>query len=451
MVILYIITTIVDSCVKKSGDYMKIKRDKYLNDLILRKNNGLVKIITGIRRCGKSYLLNNLFYDYLLSQGVNEDHIIKFAFDSADDLNLIGENFIELEKNKQKVDPKKFMNFIKNKILDDEIYYLLLDEVQNLGCFESVLNGYLRKNNIDLYVTRSNSKFLSSDILTEFEGRGDEIHILPLTFSEYYSIFDGSMDEAYEQYSMFGGLPLVALMNNSEQKSKHLISQLEKVYLKDIIVRNRLKADSDIGELLDIIASGISSYTNPTKLENSFRSIKKVSITRATIETYIKYFSDAFLISKSIKYDIKGKKYINTPYKLYFEDIGLRNAKLSFRQIEPTHIMENIIYNELRYRGFNVDVGVVESRERENGKELRKYYEIDFVATLGSKKYYIQSAYDIPNDDKWSQETKSFDRVPDSFKKIIIVRNPIVYRHSDKGYLIIGLFEFLLNQNSLEL
>lgn len=430
---------------------MEIKRDKYLNDLIIRKNNGLVKIITGIRRSGKSYLLNNLFYDYLLKCGVNDDHIIKFAFDSADDLDLIGEDFIELEKNEQKVNPKKFLTYIKSKILDGETYYLLLDEVQNLGSFESVLNGYLREKNIDIYVTGSNSKFLSSDIITEFEGRGDEIHILPLSFSEYISIFDGSKDEAYEQYSMFGGLPLVALMSNNEQKSKYLITQLEKVYLKDIITRNGLKVDSNIRELLDVIASNISSYTNPTKLEDSFRSVKKVSIARSTIETYINYFIDSYLISKSIKYNIKGKKYIYTPYKLYFEDIGLRNAKLEFRQIEPTHIMENIIYNELRYRGFNVDVGVVESRERENGKELRKYYEIDFVATLGSKKYYIQSAYDIPNQDKWLQETKSFDKITDSFKKIIIVRNPIVPRQSEKGYLIISLFDFLLNQNSLEL
>lgn len=430
---------------------MEIKRDKYLNDLIIRKNNGLVKIITGIRRSGKSYLLNNLFYDYLLKCGVNDDHIIKFAFDSADDLDLIGEDFIELEKNEQKVNPKKFLTYIKSKILDGETYYLLLDEVQNLGSFESVLNGYLREKNIDIYVTGSNSKFLSSDIITEFEGRGDEIHILPLSFSEYISIFDGSKDEAYEQYSMFGGLPLVALMSNNEQKSKYLITQLEKVYLKDIITRNGLKVDSNIRELLDVIASNISSYTNPTKLEDSFRSLKKVSIARSTIETYINYFIDSYLISKSIKYNIKGKKYIDTPYKLYFEDIGLRNAKLEFRQIETTHIMENIIYNELRYRGFNVDVGVVESRERENGKELRKYYEIDFVATLGSKKYYIQSAYDIPNQDKWLQETKSFDKITDSFKKIIIVRNPIVPRQSEKGYLIISLFDFLLNQNSLEL
>lgn len=429
---------------------MEIKRNKYLNDLVLRKNNGLVKIITGIRRCGKSYLLNNIFYNYLLENGIKEDHIIKFAFDSADDLELINEDFIELEKNKQQVDPRKFMNYIKSKIVDHDMYYLLLDEVQNLGSFENVLNGYLRKNNIDLYVTGSNSKFLSSDIITEFEGRGDEIHVLPLSFSEFYSIFNSSKDEIFEQYLMFGGLPLVALMKNNEQKSKHLISQLEKVYLNDIIAHNRLKIDSNIKELLDVIASGIGSLTNPTKLENSFKSIKKVSISKETIEKYINFFIDSFLISKSLKYDIKGKKYINSPYKLYFEDIGLRNAGLNFRQIEPTHIIENIIYNELRYRGFNIDVGMVETRETINNKEKRKYYEVDFIAYLGSKKYYIQSAYDIPNEEKWDQETKSFNKINDSFKKIIVVRNQVVPRYNEKGYLIISLFDFLLNSNSLE-
>lgn len=429
---------------------MEIKRNKYLNDLVLRKNNGLVKIITGIRRCGKSYLLNNIFYNYLLENGIKEDHIIKFAFDSADDLELINEDFIELEKNKQQVDPRKFMNYIKSKIVDHDMHYLLLDEVQNLGSFESVLNGYLRKNNIDLYVTGSNSKFLSSDIITEFEGRGDEIHVLPLSFSEFYSIFNSSKDEIFEQYLMFGGLPLVALMKNNEQKSKHLISQLEKVYLNDIIAHNRLKIDSNIKELLDVIASGIGSLTNPTKLENSFKSIKKTSISKETIEKYINFFIDSFLISKSLKYDIKGKKYINSPYKLYFEDIGLRNAGLNFRQIEPTHIIENIIYNELRYRGFNIDVGMVETRETINNKEKRKYYEVDFIAYLGSKKYYIQSAYDIPNEEKWDQETKSFNKINDSFKKIIIVRNQVVPRYNEKGYLIISLFDFLLNSNSLE-
>ena len=392
---------------------MEIKRDKYLNDLVMRMDNGLVKVITGIRRCGKSYLMNTLFYNWLLDHGVNSYHVIKFAFDSAEDLELIGEDLFELEKNKQKVDPKKFMSYIRGLITDDEKYYLLLDEIQNLGSFESVLNGYLRKNNLDLYVTGSNSRFLSSDILTEFEGRGDEIHVLPLSFSEYAAAFSGTREEAYEKYAMFGGLPLLFSMKTDEQKTKHLISQAEKVYIKDVINRNGLREKSDVGELLDVLASGISSFTNPTKIEATFKSVKQSSITRATIDRYIDYFIDAFMISKAKKYDVKGRKYIQTPFKIYFEDIGIRNARIGFRQVEPTHIMENIVYNELRYRGYEVDVGVVESRERENGKDVRKVYEIDFVATLGSKKYYIQSAYDIPSEEKWLQETRSFDKVAD--------------------------------------
>ena len=387
---------------------MEIKRDKYLNDLVMRMDNGLVKVITGIRRCGKSYLMNTIFYNWLLDHGVNSFHIIKFAFDSAEDLELIGEDLFELEKNKQKVDPKKFMSYIRGLITDDEKYYLLLDEIQNLGSFESVLNGYLRKNNLDLYVTGSNSRFLSSDILTEFEGRGDEIHVLPLSFSEYAAAFSGTREEAYEKYAMFGGLPLLFSMKTDEQKTKHLISQAEKVYIKDVINRNGLREKSDVGELLDVLASGISSFTNPTKIEATFKSVKQSSITRATIDRYIDYFIDAFMISKARKYDVKGRKYIQTPFKIYFEDIGIRNARIGFRQVEPTHIMENIVYNELRYRGYEVDVGVVESRERENGKDVRKVYEIDFVATLGSKKYYIQSAYDIPSEEKWLQKTGLF-------------------------------------------
>ncbi|MBO4220134.1 MAG: ATP-binding protein [Clostridia bacterium] len=430
---------------------MEIKRDKYLNDLIIRMGNGLVKVITGIRRCGKSYLMNNLFYDWLLSNGADSFHIIKFAFDSADDLELIGEDLFELERKKQKVDPKKFMSYIRDQITDDEKYYLLLDEIQNLGSFESVLNGYLRKKNLDLYVTGSNSRFLSSDILTEFEGRGDEIHVLPLSFSEYASAFSGSREEAYEQYSMFGGLPLLFSMKTDEQKTKHLISQAENVYIRDVISRNNLRDSSDVGELLDVLASGISSFTNPTKIEATFKSVKRSSITRVTIDRYIEYFTDAFMIKKAKKYDIKGRKYIQTPFKIYFEDIGIRNARIGFRQIEPTHIMENIVYNELRYRGYEVDVGAVESRERENGKDVRKVYEIDFVATLGSKKYYIQSAYDIPGEEKWLQETRSFDKVADSFKKIVLVRNPVISHYSDKGYFIMGLLDFLMNENSLEL
>ncbi len=433
------------------GPFMEIKRDKYLNDLIVRMNNGLVKVITGIRRCGKSYLMNNIFYDSLLRQGIDRFHIIKFAFDSAEDLELIGEDFIDLEKNNQKVDPRKFMAYIKSKITDSENYYLLLDEIQNLGSFESVLNGYLRKDNLDLYVTGSNSRFLSSDILTEFEGRGDEIHVLPLSFSEFYDAFDGTRDEAYEKYSMFGGLPLLFSMRTDEQKSKHLISQAEKVYIRDIIKRNGLRDSSDIRELLDVLASGIASFTNPARLADTFRSVKQSNLSRVTIDKYIDYFTDAFLISKAKKYDVKGRRYIQTPFKLFFEDIGIRNARLGFRQMEPTHIMENIVYNELRYRGYEVDVGIVEARERENGKEVKKSYEIDFIAALGSKKYYIQSAYDIPTEEKWVQETRSFDKANDSFKKIVLVRNPVVPHYDEKGYVIIGLLDFLIDQNSLEM
>ena len=430
---------------------MEIKRDKYLNDLIIRMNNGLVKVITGIIRCGKSYLMNNIFYDYLLRQGIDRFHVIKFAFDSAEDLELIGEDFIELEKNNQKVDPRKFMSFIKSRITDSDKYYLLLDEIQNLGSFESVLNGYLRKDNLDLYVTGSNSKFLSSDILTEFEGRGDEIHVLPLSFSEFYAAFDGTRDEAYEKYSMFGGLPLLFSMKTDEQKSKHLISQAEKVYIKDVIKRNGLRDSSDIRELLDVLASGIASFTNPARLADTFKSVKQSNLSRATIDKYIGFFIDAFLVSKARKYDVKGRRYIQTPFKLYFEDLGIRNARIGFRQVEPTHIMENIVYNELRYRGFEVDVGIVEARERENDKEVKKSYEIDFIATLGSNKYYIQSAYDIPSEEKWVKETRSFDKTKDSFKKIVLVRNPVVAHHNEKGYVIMGLLDFLINQNSLEL
>ena len=429
---------------------MRIDRDKYLHALKIRMHNGMVKVITGMRRSGKSYLLNEIFADYLLSIGINEGHIVKFSFDSADDLDLIGEDILEIAKEKRKVDPKKFLTYIKQKIFDDENYYILLDEIQNLGSFESVLNGYLRKKNIDLYVTGSNSKFLSTDVLTEFEGRGDEIHVFPLSFSEFNSVYKGSKDEAYEEYCIYGGLPLLSLMESDEQKIKYLESQLKKTYLKDIVERYGLKNDTNISELLDILSSNISSLTNPTKLEATFKSIKNATISRITIAKYIDYFIDAFLISKAVRYDVKGKKYIDTPFKLYFEDVGIRNARLGFRQVEPTHIMENIVYNELRIRGFNVDVGVVESREIVEEKEIRKYYEVDFIATLGSKKYYIQSAYDIPDMEKWIQETKSLKKINDSFKKIVIVRNPVVSRYNDDGFMIVGLLDFLLDENSLD-
>lgn len=430
---------------------MEIKRDKYLEMLQIRRHNGFIKVITGIRRCGKSYLMNDIFYEKLRQEGVDESHIIKFAFDSAEDLLLIGEDLQDLFINKKKVDPKKFMTFISQRMIDNDMYYLLLDEVQNLGCFEAVLNGYLRKKNMDVYVTGSNSKFLSSDVLTEFAGRGDEIHVLPLSFSEFYANYQDGLDYAFDDYMIYGGLPAVALMKTSEQKSSYLKTQLQNVYLKDLVERNNLNSDENIGELLDIIASGISSLTNPTKLANTFKSIKNTSLSALTIDRYITYMQQAFILSKVNKYDVKGKKYINTPYKIYFEDVGLRNARLDFRQIEETHLMENIIYNELRYRGYNVDVGFVETRENIDGTLKRKQLEIDFVANQGNKRYYIQSAYDIPNEEKMKQETKSLDNIDDSFKKIIVVRNSIKPRRNEKGYLIVGLEEFLLDPNSLEL
>lgn len=430
---------------------MEIKRDKYLEMLQIRRHNGFIKVITGIRRCGKSYLMNDIFYEKLRQEGVDESHIIKFAFDSAEDLLLIGEDLQDLFINKKKVDPKKFMTFISQRMIDNDMYYLLLDEVQNLGCFEAVLNGYLRKKNMDVYVTGSNSKFLSSDVLTEFAGRGDEIHVLPLSFSEFYANYQDGLDYAFDDYMIYGGLPAVALMKTSEQKSSYLKTQLQNVYLKDLVERNNLNSNENIGELLDIIASSISSLTNPTKLANTFKSIKNTSLSALTIDRYITYMQQAFILSKVNKYDVKGKKYINTPYKIYFEDVGLRNARLDFRQIEETHLMENIIYNELRYRGYNVDVGFVETRENIDGTLKRKQLEIDFIANQGNKRYYIQSAYDIPNEEKMKQETKSLDNIDDSFKKIIVVRNSIKPRRNEKGYLIVGLKEFLLDPNSLEL
>lgn len=430
---------------------MEIKRDKYLEKLQIRKHNGFVKVITGIRRCGKSYLMNELFYEKLKEDGVKNDHIIKFAFDSAEDLLLIGEDLHDLAGNKKKVNPQKFVSYISQRITDDGMYYLLLDEVQNLDCFETVLNGYLRKKNTDVYVTGSNSKFLSSDVLTEFAGRGDEIHVLPLSFSEFYANYEDGLDYAFDDYMTYGGLPAVSLMKTPEQKVEYLKTQLLNVYLKDITERHNLNSDENISELLDVIASGISSLTNPAKLSNTFKSVKNSTLSAFTVNNYITYMQEAFLLSKANRYDVKGKKYIGTPYKIYFEDVGLRNARLDFRQIEETHLTENIIYNELRYRGFNVDVGVVDTRENLNGISERRQLEIDFVANQGNKRYYIQSAYDIPNEDKMKQETKSLDKINDSFKKIIVVGKSMKPRRNEKGYLIIGVKEFLLDPNSLDL
>ena len=431
---------------------MEINRDVYLNRLIVRKHNGFIKVITGIRRCGKSYLLNTLFYNHLLSEGVGESHIIRFAFDTAEDLLKIGENPIVLdnEKEERKVDPSRFITWLMPQIHGEGMYYLLLDEVQKLGAFESVLNGFLRKQNVDVYVTGSNSKFLSKDILTEFEGRGDEVHVLPLSFSEYYTFKEGDKSEAYDDYSVYGGLPAVALMSTEEQKSNYLISQMKNVYLRDIVARYSVQDESALGEVIDVIALGISTLTNPRKIAATMNSVHGMNISDATVDKYITYGEEAFMLTRVKRYNVKGRKYIGTPYKIYFEDLGLRNARLSFRQIEETHIMENIIYNELRYRGYQVDVGTVESRERDvNGKEIRVQREIDFIATLGSKKYYIQSAYAIPDKEKYEQECQSFERTMDSFKKIIIVERSMKPRYDENGYLMMGVKEFLLDGNSL--
>ena len=388
----------------------------------------------------------------MLSAGVDENHIVKFAFDSADDLRMIGENYRDIDREDRKVDPDKFMDYISSKTQSGGTYYLLLDEVQKLDSFESVLNGYLRKANLDIYVTGSNSKFLSSDIITEFAGRGDEIHVLPLSFSEFFSVYNGTKEEAFDDYTVYGGLPAVALMGTEEQKSSYLITQMQNVYLRDIINRYKLHSNAEIGDLVNILASGISSLTSPAKLAGTFKSmIPGSTICATTIDKYIDCLADAFIVSKVQRYDIKGKKYIGSPYKIYYEDIGLRNARLNFRQIEPTHIMENIIYNELRYREYNVDVGALEIREKdENGKEVKKQVEIDFIANQGSKKYYIQSAYEIPNEVKMRQETRPFDKAADSFKKIILVLGSIKPRRDEKGYVMMGIKEFLLDPNSLE-
>lgn len=431
---------------------MEINRDIYLNRLIVRKHNGFIKVITGIRRSGKSYLLNTLFYKHLSSENIAPDHIIRFAFDSAEDLLKIGENPLVLdnEKEDRKVDPSRFINWLMPQINEEGMYYILLDEVQKLGAFESVLNGFLRKSNIDIYVTGSNSRFLSKDVLTEFEGRGDEVHILPLSFSEYYAYKQGDKSEAYDDYSVYGGLPAVALMLTEEQKINYLISQMKNLYLRDIIGRYSVQDETALGEVMDVIASGISSLTNPRKIAGTMNSVHGKTTCDATVERYIGYAEEAFMLTRVKRYDVKGRKYIGTPYKIYFEDVGLRNARLSFRQIEGTHIMENIIYNELRYRGYQVDVGTVESREKNSdGKEIRVHREIDFVASLGSKKYYIQSAYAIPDQEKYEQEIQSFERTMDSFKKIIIVEKSMKPRYDENGYLMMGVKEFLLDANSL--
>ena len=417
---------------------MEIKRDKYLQDLINRMHNGMIKVVTGIRRCGKSYLLFKLFKNYLLDQGIPADHIITVELD--------------LRRNRQYREPDAILDYIDSLITDDGQYYILLDEVQMLADFEEVLNSLLHIDNADLYVTGSNSKFLSKDVITEFRGRGDEIHIFPLTFKEFMEGYDGDIYHGWAEYVIYGGLPLTVTMKTEEQKVNYLTNLFKETYLKDIVERHNIEKVHEMEDLVNIIASSIGSLTNPPKIEATFKSLIHSDISLNTIRQYIEYLEDAFIVSKANRYDVKGRKYIGTPLKYYFEDVGLRNARLGFRQIEETHLMENIIYNELRSRGYSVDVGVVEKRTiNAAGKAERKQLEIDFIANLGSKRYYIQSAFSLPTKEKLAQETASLVSVNDSFKKIIIVKDVVNVTRDEKGITTMSIYDFLLKENSLEL
>lgn len=417
---------------------MQIKRDFYLQQLVDGKQNGLIKIVTGIRRCGKSFLLFKLFRQYLLDVGVDSDHIIQIALDDIENANLR--------------EPLPLYKCIKANMTDEELYYILLDEVQLVPRFEEVLNSLLRIDNADVYVTGSNSKFLSSDIITEFRGRGDEIHLYPLSLSEYCEGTGLSPAEAWKDYYTYGGLPHTLSLGTEKKKIDYLNNLFESVYLIDILERHRIKNKAEFEELVKIIASGIGAPTNPTKLENTFKSVKKINIDSVTISRYLGYMQDAFLIEKAERYDVKEKKYIGSLAKYYFTDIGLRNAILGLRQQEETHIMENIIYNELRRRGCKVDVGMVEQRFVDNdGKWQRKQLEVDFVVNEGNQRYYIQSALALPDEEKRKQEMESLLRINDSFKKIIIVKDDIKPWRDENGILTMGLLDFLMNADSLEL
>ena len=416
----------------------RIERQKYLDELISLKENGMIKVITGMRRCGKSYLLFEIFSSYLENNGVESNHIIK----------------IDLEdyKNKSLRNPDNIYEYVESRIVDNDTYYILLDEVQMLDDFVDVLNGFLKKQNVDIYVTGSNAKFLSKDVITEFRGRGFEIRVYPLSFSEYMSAYQGSLQLGINEYMLYGGLPQILSHKTDEHKTLFLKSLFEETYIKDIKDRYNIKKDDDLEELINIVASGIGTLTNPNKLSNTFKSEKKSVISYDTVKDYIEHLCDSFLVEKSTRYDVKGKKYINSPYKYYFMDLGLRNARLNFRQFEKTHLMENLIYNELRIRGYNVDVGVVPSVIRDSeGKQQRSNYEIDFVCNAGSKRYYIQSAYRMETDDKIKQEKSSLLKVDDSFKKIIVVGDEMPITRDDNGITIMNVYDFLLKSNSLEL
>lgn len=415
---------------------MEIKRNRYLNTLISKKHNGLIKVITGMRRCGKSYLLFTLFKEHLLSNGIDEDHIIEIAFDAFE--------------NKKYRDPDVLYPYLKEQIKDDAMYYVLLDEVQLLGEFESILNSLIRMKNVDVYVTGSNARFLSKDVITEFRGRGDEVHMYPLSFAEFMSVYSGTKQDGWNEYMLYGGIPLVLEFTTPDQKIAFLKSLFEETYISDIVGRHNIRNKAELEELLNILSSAIGSLTNPQKLSATFQTVKKKKISNSTIKRYIDYLCDSFLIDSAIRYDVKGKKYIDTPVKYYFTDMGLRNARLNFRQIEETHSMENIIFNELKMRGFNVDVGVIMQYEtNEKGTNIRKQLEIDFVCNQGSKRYYIQSAYAIPDQAKMEQEQRSLMLTGDFFKRIIITKDTPAPYYNESGVLIMNVYDFLLNENSL--
>ena len=417
---------------------MEIKRDRYLNLLISKKHNGLIKVITGMRRCGKSYLLFTLFKDYLLSEGIEKSHIIEIAFDAYE--------------NKQYRDPDVLYPYLKEQIKDDGMYYVLLDEVQLLGEFEAILNSLTRMKNVDVYVTGSNARFLSKDVITEFRGRGDEVHMYPLSFAEFMSVYPGTKQDGWNEYMLYGGLPLVLSFTTPDQKIAFLKSLFEETYISDIVGRHNIRNKAELEELLNILSSAIGSLTNPEKLSATFRSVKNKKISSATIRKYIDYLCDSFLIDSAVRYDVKGKKYIDTPVKYYFTDMGLRNARLNFRQLEETHSMENIIFNELKIRGFNVDVGVIIQYDtNEKGNSVRKQLEIDFVCNKGSKRYYIQSAYAIPDQAKMEQEQRSLMLTGDFFKRIIITKDTPAPYYNENGVLIMSVYDFLLNENGLDI
>ncbi len=417
---------------------MEVQRNTYLKKLINRMHNGMIKVITGIRRSGKSYLLLTLFRNHLRASGIQDNHILVMEFDRIE--------------NRQYRDPYVLLDYLKKQITDERDYYILLDEVQMLQSFEEVLNSLMRESNLDIYVTGSNSKFLSKDVLTEFRGRGDEVHIFPLSFQEFMQIYDGDVYHGWAEYMIYGGLPLAVIMKTDEQKVQYLKSLFRETYIKDIVERNKIEKQKELEDLLNVLSSTIGGLTNPLKIEDTFKSRLHSTISNNTISKYIVYLKEAFVINEAQRYDVKGRKYIGSPVKYYFEDVGLRNALLDFRQVEETHLMENIIYNELRMRGYNVDVGNVKQRfvDKSSGSKLTKHLEIDFVANLGSRRIYIQSAFQMPNAEKIKQEKASLLAIKDSFKKILIVKDVIKPFQDEDGILTIGLFDFLQNSNSLE-